>query len=63
MKNKKKLKKGDKTPKIGDTFTHKDFTYKVTRVPTFSSVIGENVDPNGGGAFILKVPIREIELL
>lgn len=63
MKAEKKLKKGDKTPRIGDEFTHENETYKVTRVPTFSTVIGENVDPNTGGAFMVKVPIREIELI
>lgn len=52
-----------KTPRIGDKFTHKDQTYKVTRVPTFSSVIGENVNQISGSPSYVKVPIREIELI
>lgn len=60
MKNKKKLK-GDKTFKKDDQFTHKGFTYKVTQIPTFSTVVGENIDPNSDGAFMIKVPLREVE--
>ena len=54
----------NKTPRIGDTFTHKGETYKVTRIPTFSSVVGENVNLRSGSPpSHVKVPIREIELI
>jgi hypothetical protein len=62
MKREKKLKKGDKTLKMGDEFIYDKETYKVTKIPTFSTVVGENVDPKSGGAFMVKVPVREIEL-
>lgn len=52
-----------KTPRIGDLFTHNGQTYKVTSVPTFSSVAGRNVDLESGSPFSVKVPIREIELV
>jgi hypothetical protein len=51
-----------KTPKIGDLFTHEGHTYKVTKVPTFSSVVGENVNQKSGPS-MCKVPVREIELI
>ena len=53
--------KGDKTFKKGEQFTHKGFTYEVTKIPTFSTVIGENIDPQSTGAFMVKVPLREVE--
>lgn len=51
-----------KTPRIGDLFTHDGETYKVVKVPSFSSVVGENVS-KVSGPILAKVPIREIELI
>lgn len=51
-----------KTPRIGDSFTYDGQSYKVTSVPTFSSVVGENLYPKSGKPSSVKVPIREIQL-
>ena len=54
---------GSKTPRVGDNFTYDGQTYKVTKVPTFSSVVGENIDQISGMPDMVKVPIREIQLV
>ena len=51
-----------KTPRVDDLFTYDGQTYKVTKVPTFSSVVGENIDQISGSPSKVKVAIREIQL-
>lgn len=52
-----------KTPRIGDLFTYDGQSYQVTKVPTFSSVVGENLNSKSGMPSSVKVEIREIELI
>jgi len=51
-----------KTPRIGDLFTYDGQSYKVVKVPTFSSVVGRNLNVKSGMPDSIKVPIREIEI-
>ncbi len=42
-----KRKKFSHTPKVGEEFDYEGQRYKVTSVPNFSNIVGENIDPTG----------------
>ncbi len=43
------------TPKVGEKFGYEGQRYKVTSVPNFSTIIGENMNPTG------HPPLRAIQ--
>lgn len=51
--------KAPTVPRVDDLFTHEGQTYRVTKVPTFSSVVGENVNMRSGSPSSVKVPVNQ----
>jgi len=48
-------------PRIGEKFNYEGQRYTVTSIPTFSSIVGENVKPASGEFSSVKITANQAE--